>query len=147
MKAFFKEIFEYHHHFNQKLAEEIEKRKDILPESTYGLFCHVLNAHHIWNARICYTAPLFAVLQTHLIQDLRQIDDTNHTNTLQILDTEDLERIVAYKTSKGEPFSNTVRDILFHITNHSTHHKAQIASQMRQVGITPITTDYIFYKR
>lgn len=147
MKAFFKEIFEYHHHFNQKLAEEIEKNVDVLPKSTYELFCHVLNAHHIWNARIAGVVPLFAVQQVHLAQELRSIDVTNYESTLKILDTVALEKVIEYKTSKGNLFSNTVRDILFHTANHSTHHKAQITSQMRQVGITPITTDYIFYKR
>ncbi|KOY88139.1 damage-inducible protein DinB [bacterium 336/3] len=147
MKAFFKEIFEYHHYFNQKLVEEIEKNKDVLPENTYRLFCHILNAHHIWNARIVGVVPLFAVQQVHLVQELRSIDVTNYESTSKILDVEDLEKVIDYKTSKGEPFSNTIRDILFHIANHSTHHKAQIASQMRQNGITPIITDYIFYKR
>ena len=49
--------------------------------------------------------------------------------------------------SKGETFSNKIKDILFHIINHSTYHRAQIATDLKQNGIEPINTDYIFYKR
>jgi uncharacterized damage-inducible protein DinB len=54
---------------------------------------------------------------------------------------------IAYKNTRGESFENSVRDILFHINNHSTHHRAQIAARIREAGITPPTSDYIFYRR
>ena len=52
MISFFKEIFEYHHHFNQNLIGEIEKYIKALPNRSHPLYCHILNAHKIWNARI-----------------------------------------------------------------------------------------------
>jgi uncharacterized damage-inducible protein DinB len=44
-------------------------------------------------------------------------------------------------------FSNTIKDILFHMINHSTHHRAQIAMDMRNNKLEPLPLDYIFYKR
>ncbi len=146
MKQFFKEIFEYHHHFNQKLLIEIEKHIEKLPERTFPLFCHVLNAHQVWNSRILNFTS-FGVRDIHKIEDCAEIDRTNSSDTLKVIESEGFEKIIHYKTFRGQEFSNSVRDILFHSSNHSTHHRGQIVSDFRQAGIEPIVTDYIFYKR
>ncbi|MBL7865765.1 MAG: damage-inducible protein DinB, partial [Cyclobacteriaceae bacterium] len=57
------------------------------------------------------------------------------------------EKVVQYTNTKGQSFSNTVRDILFHVANHTTHHRGQIISDFRQSGIQPLVTDFIFYIR
>ena len=146
MISFFKEIFEYHHHFNQKLSEEVEKHIGDLPNRSHPLFCHILNAHEIWNARIMGENAV-SVNDLHGFEKCRMMDTLNFKKTLNILENNDLNKIISYKNSKGEPFSNSIRNILFHVSNHSTHHKGQIISDFRQKGINPIVTDYLFYKR
>lgn len=146
MTALFRDIFTYHHHFNQKLIEEFRLHGQHLPERSFPLFCHVLNAHQIWNARIL-KAEEFGVHQQHALEQTALIDETNFTTTLKILETVDLESTITYKTSKGVPYSNLVRDVLFHAANHTTHHRGQIISDFRQSGIPPLVTDYIFFKR
>jgi uncharacterized damage-inducible protein DinB len=44
-------------------------------------------------------------------------------------------------------FTNTIKDILFHIINHSTNHRGQIAVDFRNNGLEPLVLDYVFYKR
>ena len=146
MQTFFREIFEYHQDFNQKLLEEIKMHQADLPARSFPLFCHVINAHQIWNARISREAEL-GVQQVHPIEKCDVLIQQNHTDTLQILESHDLEAVISYKTSKGQPFSNKIRDILFHVANHTTHHRGQIVSDFRQQGILPLVTDYIFFKR
>lgn len=146
MKDFFKDIFEYHHHFNQKLTVLFIKYSDKISERTMPLFSHCLNAHQIWNSRILMTKP-YGVNQLHDLSECKSIDEENYHDTLKILDGHDLHEIISYKNSKGDSFRNSIRDILFHISNHSTHHKGQLISDLRQNGIEPIVTDYIFYKR
>ena len=146
MVPLFKDIFAYHHHFNQKLIEEFRVHGPKLPGRSLPLFCHVLNAHQIWNARILKVEE-FGVHQQHALEQCAVVDDSNFTTTMQILDTVDLEDSVTYRNSKGQVFSNLVRDILFHAANHTTHHRGQIISDFRQAGIPPLVTDYIFYKR
>lgn len=146
MKDFFLDLFEYHHHFNQKLAAEIQQHLEALPERTFPLFCHVLNAHRIWNARIL-DLPATGVFQTYPVSECPGIDLKNLQDTLQILEQKDLSEAVTYTNTRGESFHNQVGEILFHVANHSTHHKGQIMSDFRSVGIPPLVTDYIFYKR
>ena len=147
MNSLFKQIFEYHHHFNKKLIGEIKKHFNKLPERSFPLFCHILNAHQIWNARIMGQVPFGNSFQAIPIDSCLSIDRDNYINTLKILDTIALDQVITYKNSKGEEYSNTVQDILFHVGNHSTHHRGQIISDFRQSGIAPLVTDYIFYKR
>ena len=71
----------------------------------------------------------------------------NYEHSLHILDKFDLTATMSYTNSKGQTFSNSIRDILFHVINHSTYHRAQIATEFKQNGLEPLVTDYIFYKR
>jgi uncharacterized damage-inducible protein DinB len=55
----------------------------------------------------------------------------------------DLERPIAYRNSKGEPWTSTVGDILTHVVTHSAHHRGQVASELRAAGFVPAYTDFI----
>ncbi|GAB2769896.1 DinB family protein [Salinimicrobium soli] len=146
MKDFFIDIFTYHHHFNQELLKIFQRNQDRLSTRTIPLFSHVLNAHQIWNSRILNTKTL-QVQEVHSLDDCKLLDDENFELTLKILDEFDLMNRIQYRNSKGDKFENSVQEILFHIANHSTHHKGQLISDLRQQEIEPPVTDYIFYKR
>lgn len=147
MKQFFKELFEYSHHFNQKLWDVFNDNPEKTSDKAVKLFNHLLNAHQIWNNRIEPKQTTFGVWALHDMQDLKGIDKRNYEQTLQILDTFDLGEIINYSTSKGQAFSNSIRDTLFHVINHSTYHRAQIATEFKQHGLEPLITDYILFKR
>ena len=55
----------------------------------------------------------------------------------------DLDRSVAYRNSKGEPWTSTVGDILTHVVTHSAYHRGQVASELRAAGFEPAYTDFI----
>lgn len=147
MKSFFKELFEYNFHSNQQLAELFLQHSNEASEKSLKLFSHILNAHHIWNNRIEEKQKTFNVWDIHTVQAFKQIDKNNHESSLRILDTFDLNQNIFYSNSKGDKFNNNIKDMLFHVINHSTYHRAQIATEFKQSGITPLATDYIFYKR
>ncbi len=147
MKSFFKELFEYNHYCNQKLIDIFNNDHKNIPEKAIKLFNHILNAHRIWNSRIGQTQQTLGAWELNSIQDLKTIDKTNYEQTIQLLDKFDLADIINYSNSKGQVFSNYIRDILFHIINHSTYHRGQIAIEFKQHGVEPLATDYIIYKR
>jgi uncharacterized damage-inducible protein DinB len=147
MKSFFAELIEYSFYYNQALATEFLNHGDVLQGNSVRLFSHMLNAHRIWNCRIQQVSPPFAVWQLHDIQDFKRIDEESYQQTLAILDSIDLEQTIDYTNTKGDTFTNTVRDILFHVVNHSTYHRGQLALEFKQLGVQPLSTDFIFYKR
>ena len=101
----------------------------------------------LWNNRIEPKQATFGIWELHFVQDLKNIDQTNYEQTLQILDKFDLNESINYSNSKGQAFSNSIRDILFHVINHSTYHRGQIATEFRIHELEPLVTDYIFYKQ
>ncbi|WP_140485163.1 DinB family protein [Flavobacterium sp. GSA192] len=144
---FFKDTFEYNYHFNQELIQLFEKEKQIIPEKSIKLLNHLINAQEIWNARILNQDISVAVWEIRPLENLKNHNETNYNQSISILNSIELSKKIIYKNSKGIVFSNTVQDIIFHVINHSTYHRAQIASDLKANGIEPINTDYIFYKR
>ena len=63
------------------------------------------------------------------------------------MNNDDLKRSVSYTTQAGDSLVNTVGDILFHAANHSTYHRAQVATVFKQNNIQPPVTDFIALKR
>jgi len=60
--------------------------------------------------------------------------------------TEDsLARPLAYKNLKGEPFSYPLGQLMLHMTNHSTYHRGQVTTLLRQLGAQPVSTDLVVY--
>jgi uncharacterized damage-inducible protein DinB len=147
MKSFFKELFEYSYYFNQKLWDAFAENIDKISEKSVKLYSHILNAHQVWNNRIEFKQTPFGIWQIHPIQDCKNIDKTNYEHSLLILEKSDLSDTIHYTTTNGQGFSNSVRDILFQVVNHSTYHRAQIATEFKQNGIEPLVTEYIVYKR
>ena len=55
----------------------------------------------------------------------------------------DLDRVLAYRNSKGEVFQRQVGPLLSHFFNHQTHHRGQASTLLFQAGIDPGDTDLI----
>ncbi len=146
MEKKFNELFAYNHEMNMRLLTLLETNRTQVSEKTLALLSHTCNAHQIWNARIL-KQPTFQVWQLNDWQNLPHINHSNYENSLFILQTIPMSSVVEYLNSQGDRFFNAVEDILFHIINHSTYHRAQIATECRLHGIEPLSSDYIIYKR
>ena len=146
MKDKLLELYDYTYEMNKQVIELISLHQSIISEKIFKLFSHTMNAHQIWNSRINKEKE-FAVWQINIWEDIPAINEQNFDKTNEILRVNNLNEIITYKNSKGEEFSNKVEDILFHVINHSTYHRAQIATECRMLGIEPLVTDYIMYKR
>lgn len=147
MKLFFNELFEYTFHFNEMVIDSLLKIDGDIPEKALKLINHTINAQEIWNARIEEKSCDTDVWAVRELMKLKEINESNYQNSLRIIDNFDFERKIKYTNSKGSAFENTIRDMLFHIINHSTYHRGQIATYCKLDNITPLVTDYIFYKR
>ena len=60
---------------------------------------------------------------------------------------ESFNRSLTYNNYVGDPYVNNVENIMIHLVNHSTYHRAQIALLLRQKGFEPVNTDFITYDR
>ena len=107
------------------------------------LFSHILNAHEIWNARIQGRENRYGVWDLQNPENFVSIIETNLENSYSIIESLSLEEVVQHPKGRGQKRS----DVLFHVINHSTYHRGQIAMDFRKNGIEPIATDYFLFAK
>ncbi len=146
MKEKLVDLFEYTYHFNKEMIKIISENLEKVDEKTISLINHTLNAQQIWNSRIL-NEKSFEVWQINPFENLNGINQQNFNKSLEIVQKFDPDQKIEYQNSRGKKFENTVFEMLFQAINHSTYHRGQINSLLKQSGITPILADYIFYKR
>jgi uncharacterized damage-inducible protein DinB len=66
---------------------------------------------------------------------------------INTLDESVFETTFSYKTMAGEPYTNKVIDILLHVVNHATDHRAQILAMIHGMGAPTVAQDIIYYLR
>ena len=146
MKEKLIDLFEYTRHFNMEMIKVISENRALVDDKTVSFINHTLNAQQIWNARIL-GEETFEVWQINPFESLVELNQKNFLKSIDIINNLDWDTKIEYQNSKGTKFENTVFEMLFHAVNHSTYHRGQINTLLKQNGITPVLTDYIFYKR
>lgn len=52
---------------------------------------------------------------------------------------------VNYKNLKGDPMSYLLGQLMLHAVNHSTYHRGQVTTLIRQLGGQPMSSDLVVY--
>lgn len=148
--VFFRQLFDYNYTNNVMFLSVLTAKGTSLEEGM-KLISHIAGAQEIWYNRLqdasLSAAPLWDTYDAEKVE--RSLEE-NHKNWLSFLADKtdaDLEKGYAYLDGKGRPHTTRLIDILFHVINHSTHHRAQISTFIRQSGHTPPINDYIHYVR
>jgi uncharacterized damage-inducible protein DinB len=150
MKEYFIQLLDYNKYANELiLAAIFEINKPVLPVQ---LMAHTLAAQQVWYNRCKGLPPTFSVLWPDWEADtLGKISNDNHNawaDLLNSLEPGDFERHIAYKDLRGNAYENKLSDILAHLFNHGTHHRAQAGQHLKAAGLEKLpNTDYIFYIR
>ena len=61
------------------------------------------------------------------------------------LNEESLRAVIDYVNTRGESFAYPLWQMLQHVVNHSTYHRGQITMMLRQLGATPVATDFLVF--
>lgn len=151
MESALNDLYQYNFEMNERFIKVFENTdSNLLSEKAGLLMSHILNAHSIWLARL--QEPLVSVVgvwEVHPTESLSTINALNYELTHPFLTgtEKDLNTLINYTNTKGQSYTNSVRDILLHIVNHSTYHRAQIATEFKNMGLEVPNSDYIFYAR
>jgi len=150
MKAYFTKMFNYDRFENESILKTIIQAKN--SGSASKLMAHLLAAQQIWLSR-CKGLTLtdFALWPDRSTNELQDMIENNSTGWLEYLgdlSPQDFEKEIAYHDTKGNLHQNKLVDILAHVINHGTHHRAQAGQELKHAGDVQLpTTDYIFYVR
>jgi uncharacterized damage-inducible protein DinB len=150
MKSYFVRLFNYDKWANKQINEllQIYTGNDQRPVK---LMAHLLVAQQTWLKRcMALTAPGSPLWPEWNVNSFDAIIDNNTESYLEFLNrlhSDDFDSTITYKNSLGETFNNTLSDILQHVINHGTHHRAQIGVYLKAAGVNLPATDYILYIR
>lgn len=142
------QLFRYDLWANKKIATALNNAA-FEKEQCVNLFAHIGAAQDIWYERIkgndIADIELWPVKKT-VDQSLEIIRSMN-VKWLKMLEKNNLDEVISYTNSKNRKFNTSLTGILHHIIIHGQHHRAQIATQLRQNDIDPPATGFIFYLR
>jgi uncharacterized damage-inducible protein DinB len=118
----------------------------------HGTVVHICAAEDIWLQRfLAVQTPKFlktADLPTYeAVKTKWKAVEQGMLAHVQSLTEERLTEKFSFLNNKGEPLANIRWQTLQHLVNHSTYHRGQITSMIRQLGKTPVSTDLIAFYR
>ncbi len=111
---------------------------------------------HIWDAElawlnrlrgVAFKWPPTAVFSSPAINDFLKTSEAFDTY-VKGKDEAYFAAATSYKDSKGNDYTTVNSGIVMHCMNHSTFHRGQIVTMLRETGITQlVSTDLITYLR
>ena len=150
MKDYLLGLFKYNDWANQKLLICLQKNK-IKEERILTLYNHILVAQNVWLMRINNLPSGNLVLwEAKRLSDLIELTHKSSEDWIQFLQSyimNSFEEVIAYQNTKNQSFETKLADIIIHVANHSTHHRAQIVQLLRSDDIEPPALDYIYFCR
>jgi uncharacterized damage-inducible protein DinB len=120
--------------------------------SVSATLAHLVFGEWAWLQRWLGRSPTAAPgwVSRRALRDLKiQLDEVEVERgaLLQRLTDADLDQPLTYQNLSGQAFTNRLGDLMRHVVNHSTYHRGQLATQLRQLGKTPPGTDLILFLR
>jgi uncharacterized damage-inducible protein DinB len=118
--------------------------------SLLGTMAHMLGAQRVWLSRFA-GAPLARVPGLADFPDLPAwIEGWEETAAgieafLATMTAEQLEAEVTWTTTTGQTYTRPLWQPVLHLANHTTYHRGQVVSLLRQMGYKPNATDLIYY--
>jgi len=145
MHEHFQRLFRYDEWGNRESLTAIRKAS-AQPMRALERMAHVLSTEHVWLARLRQQPqpfPVWPALNLTQCESMAAELPSFWRDFLRKTQDDGMARIVTYKNTVGESWSNSVQDILTHVIMHSAYHRGQVALLMRSSGFIPANTDFI----
>lgn len=148
MKKYFLKLYTYNHWSNKRVLGAIQKQ-NVSDAKILQLMGHVLAAQYLWLHRIKgLPAPDVKLWGGYSLDTLLKMAEDVGKQWLDFVEsTDNFDRELTYRNYTNDTYTNNVENIMIHLVNHSSYHRAQVALLMRQQGFEPINTDFITYDR
>jgi uncharacterized damage-inducible protein DinB len=130
--------------------EDLTRDAGISFRSMLGTMAHMLGAQRLWLSRFSGN-PLGRVPAIDDFPDLPAwIQGWEETAAgmeafLAGLTDDQLSTLLTWTTTRGETFSRPLWQPVIHLVNHTTYHRGQVVSLLRQMGYRPPSTDLVYY--
>jgi len=135
-----------------KNLSDVQYEKDLgsSHRGIQGTITHLYGAQRVWLSRWNgkgQNAMPDGLLTLNGLRDRFSILHNELLEYTEGLSDEKLRASFAYRDLRGNPYSQPLWQQMQHVANHSTYHRGQITTMLRQLGVTPVPTDLIAYYR
>ena len=153
-----KHIYEYNRWANESILDAVSKltseqfTKDLQSShrSVRDTMAHILAAEWIWLERWKGVSPkaLLDPADFPTVEAVRErLNDveTECTGFIERLTDESLEQAVTYTNTKGEKWTYSLGQMMQHVANHSSYHRGQVTTMLRQLGVDARAVDLLVF--
>jgi uncharacterized damage-inducible protein DinB len=158
-KADIKLLYEYDRWANFKTIEvvaaltvdQFKKNLGASFENIHGTLVHILSADRVWLDRWIGKAPSpLKAENVPTAEVLKKQWDTYYLevdNFLHGLTDDRLSEPLRYTDFKGNTHAQPLGLQMQHKVNHTSYHRGQIVTMLRQLNVKPVGTDFINFLR
>lgn len=155
-----RELFRYNAWANRRIFDgaasipEDQYRRDLKSShgGIHGTLAHLVWAEQLWLAR-WRGSPNPAVPQGQDLRSLAEVRErweaveADRNAWLRDFTDARLADTVRVQPTTGGEFVHRFRDMFRHLVNHSSYHRGQVVTLLRQLGHRPPSTDLILFYR
>jgi uncharacterized damage-inducible protein DinB len=111
---------------------------------------HILGAEWIWLCRWRGVSPRTITPGWESFDRVQlvaqwQRHEADQAGYLAQLTDDLLSRPVDYSNMRGQPFTVPLEHLLRHVVNHSSYHRGQVTTMLRQLGFASVATDLVLF--
>ena len=152
------ELYRYNHWANDRVFEavsnltheEFAKNLGSSHPSVRDTLVHIVWAEWIWLQRWKGISPQIVFQGTNFSdQDAlraRWLElDVEQRAFIETLTTERLLSLVQYVILQGQTWRYPLWRQMYHVVNHSSYHRGQLTTMLRQVAARPVATDFLVF--
>lgn len=131
-------------------AEQFTRDLENSFRSVRETLVHILSAEWIWLERWNGTSPksMLGAAELSGVDAIRKRWDkveNERADFIRSLSEAKLATAISYANTRGQTFAYPLWQMLVHVANHSTYHRGQITTLLRQVGAKPVGTDFLAF--
>jgi uncharacterized damage-inducible protein DinB len=118
--------------------------------SVRDTLAHILAAEWIWLKRWQGTSPK-ALFDPADFPDLASLSarlkevEQELVEFIDALSDDSLAAVIAYTNTKGERWQYQLGHLMQHLVNHSSYHRGQVTTMLRQLGAEAVSVDLLYF--
>lgn len=140
MTDYFTKLFEFNDWANTKIYDFLWVNK-ITEQRAWKIFSHIINVQELWLDRLSAVPnPISDTWKNHPAAKLLSLSKSSSEQWQDFIaetESDQWGNYCPHDRVNGEHFSNSYQDILTHVINHGTHHRAQIIDLIK-IGELPL---------
>lgn len=155
----YRELYEYNRWANRRVldaasrlsVEEFTKDMGNSFPSVQATLAHIVSAEWIWLSRWQGISPTgipesWDLSTIEVVRERWEEVARGQEEFLAGMTDEGLNGVLSYRNARGQEAALPLKHILRHVVNHSSYHRGQVTTLLRQLGAEPVSTDLVrFY--